>query len=557
MSLTLRTLPFALSATDEAQRTLTITASTDAFITSFEDDGEGGSREVREAIVEWSLERFLSSPVILAFHARDDFPIGIAEEVTVDETGLVLRIRFGSERANPKAEQAFQSVREGLLRTASVGFATLEILSEEIIDGIPHRRIKAELLETSLVPVPADPKALARSTRQAPVVKTDAKEDAIRLDFGTLGKAKLTPSGGARIPARFTRTGVLSYRMPNGSIRRELRHPDDVFHPESIASLRSATVTDNHPYQYGGIVDPDNWRELSVGHVEDPKRDSPYLSGDVVVQDGRVLDAINTGDRSDISAGYRCKFVFEPGTYNGEPYDVRQVSIRYNHVALLPPGKGRAGRDVSLRLDSFDAVCVSEEETMIIKLDGKDVDVPKEVAEHITRQDAAISKARQEAEEERKRSDKLRAEADAKEEELRKRKAREDEEEKNKSEEETERKIRSRVRLLSRAIRFIEGEEDEETKTDSLQDLSDREVMLRAIQSQSPDFKGIRTDGKPESDDYIRARFDLLGEVRADSVDALVGKIELAKKSGVVDPVAKAKADFTDKLNNAWKAKAS
>src|SRR5690606_1871644 len=152
---------------------------------------------------------------------------------------------------------------------------------------------------------------------------------------------------------------------------RELRTAEELFHPDTIASLRGAPVTRNHPYQFGGLVDPETWKDVAVGHVENPRREGDYLVADIVVQDADVLDAIDAGELVENSAGYICKYDRTPGTWNGKPFTVRHTRIRFNHSALLPKGHGRAGRDVGLRLDASDAFCIGEVVMDEVVLDGK------------------------------------------------------------------------------------------------------------------------------------------------------------------------------------------
>jgi len=174
---------------------------------------------------------------------------------------------------------------------------------------------------------------------------------AIRYDRGTLGPVTRTPQGGIRVSAAVARVGVLSYRNADGSERRELRLPEDVFHADSMASLAGAPVTDLHPPE---MVGPANYRTFAAGHVAEgsARQEGDLLLADLVVQDGDVADRILNGERKDVSCGYVCDIEDTPGEYQGEKYDCIQRNIRQNHVALGPPGWGRSGSSVSLRLDS-------------------------------------------------------------------------------------------------------------------------------------------------------------------------------------------------------------
>jgi hypothetical protein len=102
-----------------------------------------------------------------------------------------------------------------------------------------------------------------------------------------------------------------------------------------------------------------NWKEHALGHVSDGsvRQDGQLIAAELVIQDDAGVTRIDTSELSEVSMGYTCDFDATPGTSpEGERYDGVQRDIRYNHVALLPPGSGRAGRDVALRLDALD-VC--------------------------------------------------------------------------------------------------------------------------------------------------------------------------------------------------------
>lgn len=172
-----------------------------------------------------------------------------------------------------------------------------------------------------------------------------------RFDTSRLDAVERTPQGGLRAPARLTRTGVLTYRTTDGRERREYRPPSEVFAESSLASLRGATVTDRHPPT--GMVTPATFKQLSVGHVgDDVRADGDFVAASVVVNDATEVSLVESGERGDLSCGYDVQMDETPGiSPEGERYDAVQRAITYNHVALLPPGTGRAGPEVALRLD--------------------------------------------------------------------------------------------------------------------------------------------------------------------------------------------------------------
>lgn len=170
-----------------------------------------------------------------------------------------------------------------------------------------------------------------------------------RVDFGTVRDVERTPAGGLRVNAAITRAGVLTYKDVNGKEWRELRPPEEVFAVDSLKSFRDAPVTDGHP---SALVTPDTFREHARGHVADmPTQENDLVTAPLVIDDADAVRAVEAGERKDVSAGYTCDLDPTPGSFNGERYDRVQRNIRGNHVAILPPGAGRAGERVSLRMD--------------------------------------------------------------------------------------------------------------------------------------------------------------------------------------------------------------
>jgi len=170
-----------------------------------------------------------------------------------------------------------------------------------------------------------------------------------RVDtISVVGSVKRTPQGGLEVPANLTRTGVLTYRRADGGVQRELRLPDEVFSSASLDTLRGAPLTVGHP----GLVTPETYSKTSVGHVADDVRaDNQFVAAKVRVQESKAVKAVESKALKELSCGYTCDIEVASGEYQGEKYDAIQRNIRYNHVALLPVGGGRAGSEVALRLD--------------------------------------------------------------------------------------------------------------------------------------------------------------------------------------------------------------
>lgn len=178
-----------------------------------------------------------------------------------------------------------------------------------------------------------------------------------RFDVGNITGAQKTPQGFLRAPAFATRVGVFKYKKPDGTLIREYRPAEEVFNPESLATLANIPVTNKHPAE---LLNPSNAQKHTVGYTGDEvKQDQKYVSTTVTIVDGPTIKEIESGVKQETSCGYTCELANEPGVFEGEPYDYVQKKIIYNHLAIV--GKGRAGPDVRLRLDSQDAVMVDNQ----------------------------------------------------------------------------------------------------------------------------------------------------------------------------------------------------
>lgn len=178
-----------------------------------------------------------------------------------------------------------------------------------------------------------------------------------RYDVGNITSAQKTPQGFLRAPAFATRVGVFKYKLPDGSIRREYRPHDEVFNQESLNTLAGIPLTNKHPAE---LLNPKNATKHTVGYTGDqvePK--DKFVCTTVTIVDDATIKEVESGNKQELSCGYTCDLDEEPGIYEGEPYDVIQRNIIYNHLAIV--GKGRAGPQARLHLDSNDAVMVENE----------------------------------------------------------------------------------------------------------------------------------------------------------------------------------------------------
>ena len=125
------------------------------------------------------LKAFKKNPVILAQHMYSRPAIGKATRIKVTDGKLMFKIQFPEEGVNPEADVYRKLYKSGFMNASSIGF-----VPKEWTDGdgkkAPYRTYdKSELLELSLVSVPANSEALL-TTRSA-VTKGIITEDEAKL----------------------------------------------------------------------------------------------------------------------------------------------------------------------------------------------------------------------------------------------------------------------------------------------------------------------------------------------------------------------------------------
>ncbi|EAY2107937.1 DUF2213 domain-containing protein [Salmonella enterica subsp. enterica serovar Infantis] len=119
------------------------------------------------------------------------------------------------------------------------------------------------------------------------------------------------------------------------------RSPEHVFDPATLASFEGMSITVLHPEDENGnvqLVNPANWKELAVGHLQNVRRgtgeQSDLMIADIIIKDEYAIQMVEDGLRQ-VSCGYDAEYE------QTEPGKAEQVEITGNHVALVP--KGRAG----------------------------------------------------------------------------------------------------------------------------------------------------------------------------------------------------------------------
>jgi hypothetical protein len=158
-----------------------------------------------------------------------------------------------------------------------------------------------------------------------------------------------------RVTARILKGGIYPYaaaEMPD-ELRKQFPNKDEIrqqidpaeFTPEALASLEGKPViTDAHEWQEAS-GSPDA-AKLRVGSIAGkPTKDGDGVVCDFLVTHPRAIADIQSGKLIEVSAGYDSTLEQPKDPVD---YDAIQRDLRFNHVLLLPEGRGRCGPEVRI-----------------------------------------------------------------------------------------------------------------------------------------------------------------------------------------------------------------
>ncbi|HHI1838053.1 TPA: DUF2213 domain-containing protein [Enterobacter cloacae] len=336
-----------------------------------------------------------------------------------------------------------------------------------------------------------------------------------RFDVGEL-RASVNEDGYLEDVPVVGRVGIQLYRNPDGSVRRELRPPEEVFNADSLASFKGKPITLGHP----GAVNSRNSRKHQVGTMLDVgRKDGSNVAVPIIIHADEAISQAKSGCARQLSLGYRLDLEERRGWFNRktqevvfrddeserfpdgyisadwEEFDAVQRNIRINHLALV--SKARAGDVATLNLDGDEEITLDDDDNQPkgktmqkLRLDnGLEYDASPEVvvAFNALKQDAEdantkLSEAQTTISTITAERDTLKA--DAAEFENKLKQARED----------AEKTIKARTELEAKA-------EKHGIKCDGLDDIAVKKAVVAKLKP------SIKLDGK--DDTYINVAFDM------------------------------------------------
>lgn len=192
------------------------------------------------------------------------------------------------------------------------------------------------------------------------------REDVLRVDYAEAEVVRFDEDTGVLVvDTPIAQLTVLPYSDGQGGVVHELLHPTDFATAAFLNGIPGKPITDGHPGRAMAMMDEDDQAELSLGWThKDPKFtrvDGDRIWTREVVYDQQLIEDILAGKKRQVSVGRRVLVKDETGTYNGLPYQRRQVDPIFDHLAHVP--LGRCGSACAVpRTDRMDAVQVIEQQ---------------------------------------------------------------------------------------------------------------------------------------------------------------------------------------------------
>lgn len=160
----------AIKSIDEAKRIAEYIISTD--------DKDRMNEVVEQS---WDLDNYKNNPIVLWGHdpSNPDNVLGRAIDITTEKDGdrtiTTAKVQFAEEGTSRGVDTVWSLVKQGILRTVSVGFIPHTFKDGDEDSGIAQVLADNELLEFSIVPIPANPQAVALAFGDESISEKDAK----------------------------------------------------------------------------------------------------------------------------------------------------------------------------------------------------------------------------------------------------------------------------------------------------------------------------------------------------------------------------------------------
>lgn len=165
-------------------------------------------------------------------------------------------------------------------------------------------------------------------------VRHKDRDGRLHVAVSPISKAAVNEYLGSEIP-----DPERKFNLDPKKMYRLLRHPEEL--AKGAATFNGVPILIKHLPTSAGKHPSDE----TVGATgTDASFEHPYLTNSLHFWPQAGIDAIETNQQKQLSAGYHYRADMTPGEWDGEPYDGVMRDIVGNHVALVR--EGRAGEDV-------------------------------------------------------------------------------------------------------------------------------------------------------------------------------------------------------------------
>ena len=119
--------------------------------------------------------------------------------------------------------------------------------------------------------------------------------------------------------------------------------PWELFDPEAIDSFNGVPFREGHEMMGKGTkLKNAEGQGGSIYNVRASKDMDGVLIADMKITSAELLKKIKNG-KTNLSLGYRCRYVKQSGEYKGVKYDFVKTHLRGNHIALVEHGRCGSG----------------------------------------------------------------------------------------------------------------------------------------------------------------------------------------------------------------------
>lgn len=144
-----------------------------------------------------NFSNYSKNPVIQGFHDYGMWPIGKAVSGEVRDNKVLLDIEFDPASVDEEADKVLAKIDHGTIKTGSIGFLPSKSIApgdknneveKELFAKYPGVRrifVDWELLEYSIVPIPANPNAVLQALQKSALQRFGSVSDSSGMDTAT------------------------------------------------------------------------------------------------------------------------------------------------------------------------------------------------------------------------------------------------------------------------------------------------------------------------------------------------------------------------------------